>query len=43
MILWHLYLQSDRDQLRDIANAMQRQIELLTKAVEELKEVGSTH
>lgn len=31
--------QSDRDQLRDIASAMQRQIELLTRAVEDLKEV----
>lgn len=32
-------MQSDRDQLKDLAGAMQRQIELLTRAVDELKEV----
>ncbi len=35
-------MQSDRDQLRDIAAAMQRQIELLTNAVDELRNVSDT-
>ena len=31
---------AERDQLRDLAETMQRQLSLLTKAVEELRDVG---
>lgn len=37
---WAPHNQQERDGLRDLAEAMQRQLSMLTKAVEELKDVS---